>query len=75
MTHIITVIKLVECHVRKPSDKVVPRDIGLEFRGGIWLTVTISPFMCNYEATFICDCNMPSVSTLLVPFAFKELVF
>lgn len=75
MAHIITVIKSVECHGRKPSDKVVPRDISLELRGGIWLTVIISPFMCNYEATFICDCNMSSVSALPVPFGFKELVF
>lgn len=74
-------------HVGKPSGAAgVPRDINLELRGGVWLSLLISqrsrqeyplltPQLCNFEAKFIRDCKTPSVSALLVPFSFKELVF
>lgn len=76
-----------EGHVGKPSHGAgVPRNISLELRGCVWLNLLISkssrseyplitPQVCNYEATFVCDCNIPSVSALLVPFSFKESVF
>lgn len=59
----------------------VPKDTTLELRGGVWLNLLVSksnrqeyppviPCLGNYEATFICHCNIPPVSALLFPLSF-----
>ena len=35
----------------------------------------VTPCVHNSEATFLSDCNTPSINAPLVPFSFKELVF